>query len=401
MVLYMMSFSNQKYKLEVLSVVGARPNFMKLSSISNSIDKHNFSGKPPFIKHVIVHTGQHFDEHMSSLFFEELSLPRPHFNLEVGSGSHAVQTAEIMRRFEPVLMKEQPDILIVVGDVNSTIAGTLVASKIQYNGVVPRSRPIIAHVEAGLRSFDRSMPEEINRILTDALSDLLFVTEEDAITNLQREGIPKEKIHFVGNVMIDTLIDHLEKAKHLNVLASLGLETLGKSGYGLLTLHRPCNVDSLQNLKSLTQCIASISRRIPIIFPVHPRTKSNLQRFNLWHKLEQRKSILLTKPLGYLKFLNLLSSASLVLTDSGGIQEETTFLGVPCLTLRENTERPATVRQGTNYLLGTDQNKIIKTAERVLMGQGKKGIIPRFWDGNSGLRIINTLIASNNPNLNL
>jgi len=272
--------------------------------------------------------------------------------------------------------------------VNSTIACTLVASKIQYNGTARRPRPIIGHVEAGLRSFDRDMPEEINRILTDALSDLLFVTEESAITNLKREGIQREKIHFVGNVMIDTLISHIEKAKELDVLTSLGL---ANGPYGVVTLHRPSNVDSAEILTMLTECIRKIGARIPMVFPIHPRTKGYLDRFGLYDDFVQSKGIHLTEPLGYFEFLNLLLKATVVLTDSGGIQEETTFAGVPCVTLRSNTERPVTVDLGTNYLVGTDPAKINQIVNDILDGKSRIGRIPPLWDGNAGKRIVNIL----------
>lgn len=379
---------SNRTRIKLMSVVGARPNFMKIAPIARAVENYNNGGNGYPIEHLVVHTGQHYDNRMSTLFFEELDLPKPHINLEVGSASHAVQTAEIMERFEPVILREEPDVLLVVGDVNSTIACTLVASKIQYDGTARRTRPIIGHVEAGLRSFDRDMPEEINRILTDALSDLLFVTEESAITNLKREGIPGEKIHFVGNVMIDTLISHIEKARQLDVLTSLGLTN---RPYGVVTIHRPSNVDSAEILMALTQCIKRISARIPIVFPIHPRTKSNLDRFGLYEDFVQSKGIHLTEPLGYFEFLNLLLKATVVLTDSGGIQEETTFVGVPCITIRNNTERPITVYLGTNYLAGTDSDKINRIVNDILDGKGKKGRIPPLWDGNAGKRIVNTL----------
>jgi UDP-N-acetylglucosamine 2-epimerase (non-hydrolysing) len=334
---------------------------------------------------------------MSHLFFEELGIPRPDVNLEVGSASHCLQTARIMERFEPVILKEQPDVLIVVGDVNSTVACCLVASKISYNHSDTNSRPVIVHVEAGLRSFDRSMPEEINRVVTDALSDLLFITEEDALVNLQKEGREQENIHFVGNVMIDTLITHREKALKLNTGQEL-LKTKFKEdndqdlpSYGIVTLHRPGNVDSPQTLEPLIRGIEKISQQIILIFPVHPRTKANLERFGLYQALIQNERIACTDSLGYLDFLNLLIHAKLVLTDSGGIQEETTYLEVPCVTLRNNTERPVTVTKGTNYLVGTNPDKMIQTALDILNGKGKESVIPPLWDGKAGERIINIL----------
>jgi len=386
-----------------MSIVGARPNFMKLASIARAIEDYNASNKNATIDHLIVHTGQHYDDRMSLLFFEELELPKPKINLNVGSASHAIQTAEIMKRFEPVLLKHQPDVVLLVGDVNSTIACALVASKIQYNSQQHGStaqrqhskglRPLIAHVEAGLRSFDRNMPEEINRILTDALSDLLFITEEDALVNLEREGIPRGKIYFVGNVMIDTLLINLKKAGHLKPLVMQNNSYPNvKNGYGLVTLHRPSNVDQPETLNALMDCLKVISPRLPVIFPLHPRTKLNLERFGIYQTLTESNGIVLTEPLGYLEFLRLLKSATLVLTDSGGIQEETTFLKIPCITLRENTERPVTISIGTNYLVGTTPEKILETAFTILDGRGKKGEIPPLWDGKAAQRIIEILV---------
>lgn len=385
---------HNKKTIEILSVVGARPNFMKIASIARAIDERNSKGLGPSIRHLVVHTGQHYDERMSDLFFEELRLPKPDINLGVGSASHAVQTAQVMSSFEPIILSMEPDALIVVGDVNSTIACTLVASKLRYNGRSPRARPTIVHVEAGLRSFDRDMPEEINRVLTDALSDLLFVTEESAISNLQCEGVPRDKIHFVGNVMIDTLMHHLEKAKTLNTPASLGLQSkISGSEYALVTLHRPSNVDSPETLSPLVECLTTIAARMPIVFPLHPRTRVNLERFDLLEKLTRSSGTYLTEPLGYLDFLNLLQSAGLVLTDSGGIQEETTFLQVPCITLRENTERPITVSMGTNYLVGTNPDRILETAFAILDGKGKRGRVPPLWDGKAGQRILEIITS--------
>jgi len=337
------------------------------------------------------------------LFFEELQLPKPTINLNVGSASHAIQTAEIMKRFEPVLLEHQPHVMVLVGDVNSTVACALVASKIKYgseqNGSLAEgqnsrgSRPLIAHVEAGLRSFDSDMPEEINRILTDALSDLLFITEEDAILNLQREGIAREKIYFVGNVMIDTLLKNLKKAEQLNsTLIRSDFHLNRGDGYALVTLHRPSNVDQPETLNALMGCLKTISSKIPIIFPMHPRTKGNLEKFGIYQRGSESNGILITEPLGYLEFLGLLRSARLVLTDSGGIQEETTFLRIPCITLRENTERPVTITLGTNYLVGINLEQILETAFAILDGRGKKGEIPPLWDGKAGQRIVEVLI---------
>ena len=376
--------------MKLLSVAGARPNFMKLASIADAIGhyntkKHNYYTNS--IEHIIVHTGQHYDHKMSKSFFEDLGIPKPAINLEVGSGTHAQQTAEIIKRFETVLLREAPDILLVVGDVNSTIACTLVAAKIQYPSEHLRNRPLIGHVEAGLRSFDREMPEEINRILTDSLSDLLFVTEESAIQNLEKEGCKSEKVHFVGNVMIDTLKRHLQKAKKSRIADKFGVNT----PFGLITLHRPSNVDHQYLLKSLVKCFVEISNSIKLVFPIHPRTKHNLDRFGLMPLLDNADNITLLDPLGYLDFLSLINQAALLLTDSGGIQEETTYLGVPCITIRENTERPITVTEGTNYLIGTDTQKIIETVSLILDGKGKDCKIPKYWDGKAGDRIIKIL----------
>jgi len=376
--------------IKIMTIAGARPNFMKVASLAHAISVHNENSKKPSISHFIVHTGQHYDEKLSRCFFDELNLPKPDINLGVGSGTHAVQTAEIMRRFEPVLLEYLPDILIVVGDVNSTIACALVAAKIMYDkqSCFGMDRPLIVHVEAGLRSFDRKMPEEINRILTDALSDVLFVTEESGVKNLQKEGISADKIYFVGNVMIDTLNRHIAMARKRSIKQKLCISR----EYGLVTLHRPSNVDSFDMLKSLVECLGEISKDLPLIFPVHPRTKGNLEKFGLIQNLEQFSSITLLEPLSYLDFLNLLDTATLVLTDSGGIQEETTVLQVPCITLRENTERPVTVSTGTNYLVGTDIDKIIFTAKQVINGKGKSGKIPKYWDGEAGRRIVSIIV---------
>lgn len=382
--------------MKLMSIAGARPNFMKLAAIARAVAEYNASnasqGRP--IIHRIVHTGQHYDQKMSEGFFDDLGIPKPDINLEVGSGSHAVQTAEIMKRFEPVLLSEQPDVLLVVGDVNSTIACTLVASKIEYGqtgtGLAPfRKRPVIVHVEAGLRSCDRDMPEEINRILTDAISDLLFITEQSGEDNLLKEGVAPEKIHFVGNVMIDTLRQHLEKARLSSVKERLAVQ----GPYALVTLHRPSNVDRPETLQPLLQCLHDISQDIQVVFPLHPRTRNNMQRFGMLEGLIANPAIIVAEPQGYLDFLNLIQDATLAITDSGGIQEETTVLGIPCITLRENTERPVTVTVGSNYLIGTDPEKILHTAKEILSGLSKKGKIPQYWDGQAGKRIIEILAS--------
>ena len=379
--------------MKLISIAGARPNFMKLASIADAIENYN-NNKPTYytnsIEHIIVHTGQHYDHKMSKSFFEDLSIPKPGVNLEVGSGTHAQQTADIMKRFEEVLLRETPDVLLVVGDVNSTIACALVAAKIKYPAEHSLKRPIIVHVEAGLRSFDSEMPEEINRILTDSLSDLLFITEESAIENLQKEGCKSEKVHFVGNVMIDTLKRHLEKAKESRIADVLNI----KDSFGLITLHRPSNVDNPDLLKSLVECFIEISNGLKLVFPIHPRTKHNLDIFGIMPILKNAKNITLIDPLGYLDFLCLINMATVLLTDSGGIQEETTYLGIPCITLRENTERPITVIEGTNYLIGNDTKKIFDTVSLILESKGKDAKIPKFWDGNAGDRIIKILVET-------
>lgn len=378
-------------EIKLMSVAGARPNFMKLASIAHAVHAHNASesGQTPSIRHIIVHTGQHYDEKMSHQFFDELAIPKPDIDLGVGSGSHASQTAEIMKRFESILLQVKPDALLVVGDVNSTIACTLVAAKIDY-GTGCRRRPIIIHVEAGLRSFDRDMPEEVNRILTDCISDMLFVTEESGITNLKKEGVDPGKVHFAGNVMIDTLCEHLTKAKSSAVKDRLSLT----GPYGVVTLHRPSNVDTPETLRPLLECLAGISQRLRLIFPVHPRTKGKIQEFGLAALLAAAPGLQLTEPLGYLDFLQLTSNATLMLTDSGGIQEETTYLHVPCITLRENTERPVTVAVGSNYLIGVDPSRLIETVEKILSGNGKQSHIPALWDGKAGERIVSTIVRT-------
>jgi len=361
---------------------------MKLAAIANAIKESNAIKPASPIIHIIVHTGQHYDEKMSHGFFNDLGIPKPDINLEVGSGSHALQTAEIMKRFEQVLLSEKPDALLVVGDVNSTIACALVAAKIEYPKGVGRKRPVIVHVEAGLRSFDRDMPEEVNRVLTDSLSDMLFVTEQSGIDNLVREGVAADKIYFVGNVMIDTLRQHLEKARKSQIMDELNV----LKPYALVTLHRPSNVDARETLQSLLECLVEISREISIIFPIHPRTRNNIKKFELEYVLEKSDKISLVDPLGYLDFLNLTTNSYVVITDSGGLQEETTYLGIPCVTLRENTERPVTVDVGTNYLIGTSPSKIRETVNEILTGNMKKASIPQFWDGRAGIRIIQQII---------
>jgi UDP-N-acetylglucosamine 2-epimerase (non-hydrolysing) len=360
--------------VKVINICGARPNFMKIAPLMRA-----YAARPAF-EALLVHTGQHYDAAMSKAFFDDLGIPRPDINLEVGSGSHATQTALIMQRFEPVVLEHKPDAVLVVGDVNSTIACGLVAVKLQ----VP-----LVHVEAGLRSFDRTMPEEVNRLLTDAISELLFVTEPAGVRNLEREGVPAEKIHVVGNVMIDTLLQHREMAARSDVLVRL---QLAEKQYGALTLHRPSNVDDPEVLGGICDALEVIQATTPLVFPVHPRTRKNLEHTGLLARLEGMPGLRLTEPLGYLEFLKLMSEAALVLTDSGGIQEETTVLGVPCLTLRQNTERPVTVEQGTNQVVGVSPAAILEAYDRIRAGQIQPRV-PELWDGRAAERIADVLLG--------
>ncbi len=330
----------------------------------------------PRVAQVLVHTGQHYDYEMSKAFFDDLEIPEADVNLEVGSGSHAEQTGRIMLAFEKVLLQTKPDLILVVGDVNSTIACALTAVKMGIK---------IAHVEAGLRSFDRSMPEEINRLLTDAISDFLFTTCRDAEVNLSREGIAPEKIFFVGNVMIDTLVKHQEKARKSDVLKRLNLSP---SGYAFLTLHRPGNVDRRENFEKIIKSLEFIQEKTKIVYPVHPRTRKKIAEFLLAERFQTMRNIKMTDPLGYLDTMNLVMNAKFVMTDSGGLQEETTFLGIPCLTLRENTERPVTVEVGTNTVVGIEPEKIIATGLQIMAGGYKRGSIPELWDGKAAVRIV-------------
>jgi len=359
----------------VLLVAGARPNFMKIAPIVGALRRC-----PDEFVTTIVHTGQHYDEAMSAVFFDQLGIPRPDVDLEVGSASHAQQTAAIMARFEPVLLERRPDVVAVVGDVNSTIACALVAVKL---GVA------VAHVEAGLRSYDRSMPEEINRLLTDQISDLLFLTERSAYDNLAREGIPAAKAHFVGNVMIDTLLAHRERARAAFDRSRFGLEG---GPYCVLTLHRPSNVDREEDFARLMAAITAIADEVPVVFPVHPRTRPAVLRSPLATQAVERGRLRLLDPLGYLEFVGLLDSAHAVLTDSGGIQEETTVLGVPCLTLRENTERPITLTEGTNRLVGTTTGGIL-AGWKALREARPPARTPERWDGRAAERIVDVLRA--------
>jgi UDP-N-acetylglucosamine 2-epimerase (non-hydrolysing) len=399
--------------MKIMIVVGARPNFMKAAPVVFAIRDHNagIAASLPVsevhspIQLVLVHTGQHYDEAMSGSFFTDLGLPKPDVHLEVGSGSHAAQTAEIMRRFEAVVLEEKPDFVMVFGDVNSTVACALVTSKIVVDS--SGKRPLIAHVEAGLRSFDRAMPEEINRVITDHLSDLLFVTEDSGRENLCREGIKPEQIHFVGNTMIDSLLASEEKAEKSAVLDQFGLRG-GANGsvrrYALLTLHRPSNVDDRETFLSILEGLDELAASCPILFSAHPRTRKRIVEFGLerffYPESQQPESqhpenqpsqnetgIRLLDPLGYLDFLCLTKHAALVVTDSGGIQEETTCLRVPCVTVRENTERPITVTCGTNVIAGTRSENIRRAVKEQFSGK-KQGRIPEKWDGQAAGRIV-------------
>ena len=406
--------------MKIMLIAGARPNFMKVASIVAAVRAYNQFKSTP-IEYVLVHTGQHYDKEMSDAFFTDLKLPLPHVNLGVGSSSHACQTADIIKGIEPVLLRELPDVLVVVGDVNSTVACALVAAKVTYpsgrkSGM---SRPLIAHVEAGLRSFDRSMPEEVNRVLTDALCDFLFVTERDAVDNLLREGIARSKIYLVGNTMVDTLLRHRKQAKRSEILARLGLTRNGEEPKAVLpyvatTLHRPSNVDDRQVFGNILDALAAVGERVPVFFPVHPRTLTRIREFGYQAYFDFSKfdaaldcpvpgvaasppersplipRIIALKPLGYVDFLCLMDHAKLVLTDSGGIQEETTMLGVPCVTVRQNTERPVTLSHGTNVLAGTSTQDIIRHCLNKL-DKAEEPKQPELWDGHAGARIIEIL----------
>lgn len=383
-------------KIKIVSIVGARPNFMKIAPLCEEFQKNG-------INHVLIHTGQHYDQLMSKLFFQELAIPEPDVNLNVGSGTHAQQTAEIMARLEPILEKENPSMVVVVGDVNSTMAAAITAAK--------QNIPV-AHVESGLRSFDKSMPEEINRLLTDAISDLHFTTEESANINLSKEGISEDRIFFVGNTMIDTLLKQVEKAEQSPILECLGIE---RKKYGIVTLHRPSNVDCAINLQNVLEALNEIARETILIFPIHPRTRSKIALYDLEHLVktipakriaaadgqtkESKKpgngklgnGLFIVDPLGYLSFLKLMKEASIMFTDSGGIQEETTVLGIPCVTLRDNTERPTTINYGANVLVGADRTKIVTEARKRLSG-ACNCTVPPLWDGNAAKRIVDVII---------
>ncbi len=360
--------------MKIICVVGTRPNFIKIAPLIKEMEKHSE------INNLLAHTGQHYDKEMSRLFFDDLEIPKPDINLGVGSASDSTQTANIMIGLEKVFLKEKPDLVVVVGDVNSTLAAALTAAKCKIK---------VAHVESGLRSFDRTMPEELNRILTDRISDFLFTTEESANRNLANEGIDKNKVFFVGNVMIDSLLSHREKAKKSKILSKLNIK---RSEYAVLTLHRPSNVDNKKSLEQVIDILDKIQQKIKVVFPIHPRTLKNINKFKLDEQLKNQKNLIITEPLGYLDFLALMSNSRFVLTDSGGIQEETTVLGVPCITMRKSTERPVTVEQGTNVLVSTDKSKIIESAHKLINGYNPKGRIPKLWDGKAAQRIVNILL---------
>ena len=363
--------------IKIICVCGARPNFMKIAPIMRALKE---SGK---FETLLVHTGQHYDEKMSHLFFEELNIPKPEINLEVGSGSHAVQTAKVMKRFEPVVLEFQPDHVLVVGDVNSTIACGLVAVKLGVK---------LIHVEAGLRSFDRGMPEEINRVLTDTISDLLFVTEQSGIDNLKNEGVDSDRVHLVGNVMIDTLLANKKKAEQSNILEGMGLTP---KQYAVITLHRPSNVDDLAGLEKIIAAFEVIQKELKLVFPIHPRTRNNMAGTDLQARVEAMQNLILLEPVGYLAFLKLMANAALVMTDSGGIQEETTILGVPCMTLRPNTERPVTITEGTNQLVKLTTEDILAVySELQKTNFSVSGRIPELWDGHAANRIAKIVLNS-------
>ena len=358
-------------------IVGARPNFMKMAPLYKEFKKF-----PEMFEVKLIHTGQHYDERMSKFFFEDLQMPVPDEYLEVGSGTHGKQTARIMERYEEILFKDEPDLVIVAGDVNSTSACAIDAVKLH----IP-----VAHLEAGLRSFARTMPEEINRIITDTISDFLLTPSPDGDENLLKEGVAKEKISFVGNIMIDSLIQFQNKAKESDILLRITADSgkeVTKQNYSLITLHRPSNVDSKEGLITILNAFEEISKHIKLVFPIHPRTKKQIKEFNLQDKVDKMENLLLVPPVGYYDFLNLEMNAKFILTDSGGIQEESTYFGVPCLTLRPNTERPITITEGTNKLCKLDTKRIISDSMDILSGNTKEGKIPKFWDGETAVRIV-------------
>lgn len=358
---------------KILNIVGARPNFMKISPLMSAMQNSSF------IEPILIHTGQHYDEKMSKLFFEELEIPVPEVNLEVGSDTQAKQVAKIMERFDEICMQYKPDAILVVGDVNSTMACSLVAAKLGIK---------VIHMEAGLRSFDRRMPEEINRLVTDSIADLLLTPSDDGTQNLLKEGVSSEKIHFVGNIMIDTLLHFLKKAEKSDIIEKLAIE---KQGYVTATLHRPSTVDEPENLKSVIETLVEIQKDIKIIFPIHPRTRKNIDIFGLSEHVNSSDNLILTEPLGYLDFQKLMSNSKFVITDSGGVQEETTALKIPCITVRENTERPVTITEGTNELVGFDMEKLLYFAKKAMSNNWKESKIPKYWDGNTAIRVVDLI----------
>lgn len=361
--------------MKVLNIVGARPNFMKVAPLHRAFLQH------PNVTSKVIHTGQHYDERMSTIFFDQLELPKPDYYLGVGSGSHAVITAKIMMEFEKIVEQEKPDLVLVVGDVNSTLACALVTKKLNIK---------LAHVEAGLRSGDRGMPEELNRIMTDSISDYLFVTEQSGMINLAKENVPDEKVFFVGNVMIDSLCSYQEKAVKIELLEKLGLT---KKEYILMTMHRPANVDQADKIRIVVEMIVGVCQRMPVVLPLHPRTAKHLKKYELEEHFRSIPNLTILEPQGYLEFLNLMTNAALIVTDSGGIQEESTFLRVPCLTLRNSTERPVTITLGTNVLIPElDAEKILAVVDQTLQRKQIDSIIPPLWDGKAATRIVGHLL---------
>jgi len=357
--------------MKVVNIVGARPNFIKIAPLMHAMVSSSV------IEPILLHTGQHYDYNMSESFFLELQIPEPDVYLNVGSDTHGKQVATIMRKFDDFCEEHQPDLVVVVGDVNSTMACTLVAAKRHIK---------VAHIEAGIRSYDRGMPEEVNRIVTDSVADLLLPPSKDAVENLLKEGHTAEQIHLVGNIMIDTLLKNQQKILKSDILQKL---SVNPKQYALLTLHRPSNVDDVESLRNIIEALEEIQKRVKIVFPVHPRTKSRIEEFGLLNKINQLENIILTDPLGYFDFGKLVYDAKFVLTDSGGIQEETTVYQIPCITIRENTERPVTVWEGTNKLAGSDKEKIVDFANKIIDGKWKNGAIPELWDGKTAERIVN------------
>ncbi len=376
--------------MKIHLIVGARPNFMKIAPLYRAFKKY-----PEHFHIKLIHTGQHYDEKMSKVFFTELNLPEPDVYLGVGSGSHGAQTAKIMESYEPVLLEDKPDWIIVAGDVNSTLACALDAVKLHIK---------VAHLEAGLRSFDRSMPEEINRLATDSISDLLLTPSIDGNRHLIHEGVFEDKIRFVGNIMIDSLTEHKEKALQsdvLNQLNALHRTEIKAKNYCLVTLHRPSNVDTPEGLKIILNAFEKISVNLHLIFPIHPRTLKNIHQFGFEGQIKRMKKLIFTDPIGYYDFMYLQMNAKFILTDSGGIQEESTYFGVPCLTLRENTERPVTISQGTNQLVALETDKIIEKAEEIIRGHEKKGQIPELWDGQTAQRIVEVFLTLRSKEIKL